>query len=180
MKRLSLFIVVFAFGFVYAQDFNQSMVKIMKNMKGYTVDLVEKMPAEHFSFRPTDSVRTFAEQVQHMVAIQHFFLNFQLKGNGDGNPGEAIQSAFEYAASLEKKDLMPLLNEQFDQCIAFFENASDKDFKREFVFGTPDNSQKSDYFSTAMLVRDHISHHRAQLIVYLRLNNIKPPQYHGF
>ncbi len=30
------------------------------------------------------------------------------------------------------------------------------------------------------LIEDHQTHHRAELLVYLRLNNIKPPEYIGW
>lgn len=30
------------------------------------------------------------------------------------------------------------------------------------------------------LIQDHQTHHRAQLLVYLRLNNLTPPRYSGW
>ncbi|MGK0251702.1 MAG: putative damage-inducible protein DinB, partial [Gammaproteobacteria bacterium] len=30
------------------------------------------------------------------------------------------------------------------------------------------------------LLQDHVTHHRGQLIVYLNLNSIEPPQYSGW
>ena len=30
------------------------------------------------------------------------------------------------------------------------------------------------------LTRDHVTHHRGQMVVYLRLKGLEPPQYVGF
>ncbi|NJL74904.1 MAG: hypothetical protein HC892_07620 [Saprospiraceae bacterium] len=31
-----------------------------------------------------------------------------------------------------------------------------------------------------MLMNDHLTHHRAQMIVYLRLKDVQPPKYVGW
>ena len=41
----------------------------------------EKMPAEHFSFRPTPEVRTYAELFAHTIDTQIYFCN---AGQGRG------------------------------------------------------------------------------------------------
>jgi uncharacterized damage-inducible protein DinB len=48
-------------------------------------------------------------------------------------------------------------------------------------------NEKVDFFAGQMtrrrillLLTDHVTHHRGQLVVYLRLNNIKPPRYRGW
>lgn len=164
-----------------AQDFNSSMKEIMLNMKEYTLEMVELMPEEKLDFRPSDSVRSFKGQVQHLITTNHFLLNYFLKYDEKENR-EAVQK--ESIALVEdnssKSDLLVSLNETFDDIIAFFENASESFYKKEYTFGPPEQPLKKDYFATCMLIRDHISHHRAQLIVYLRLNDIKPAQYRGF
>nr|NIM13383.1 DinB family protein [Candidatus Aminicenantes bacterium]NIM80034.1 DinB family protein [Candidatus Aminicenantes bacterium]NIO82289.1 DinB family protein [Candidatus Aminicenantes bacterium]NIQ68157.1 DinB family protein [Candidatus Aminicenantes bacterium] len=33
---------------------------------------------------------------------------------------------------------------------------------------------------TFMTIRDHVAHHRGQMVIYLRLKGIKPPQYVGW
>jgi uncharacterized damage-inducible protein DinB len=165
---------------VQAQDFNSSMAEIMKNMKAYTVELVALMPEENFDFRQMDSIRTFHKQVQHMISTNHFLLNHYLKGEEKTDAQTDIQNALAYSRKSSKTELLQILNEQFDANIAFFTNASRKQFKKTYTFGTPEDPQVKDYFTTSMLIRDHISHHRAQLIIYLRLNNIEPPQYAGF
>ena len=63
------------------------------------------------------------------------------------------------------------------------------DAVKNAVIKTPDSTlvDKVDFFAGKKtklqilnLLQDHVTHHRGQLIVYLNLNNIKPPKYVGW
>ena len=59
------------FAFVNKDDnvdtgFKNSFTETLKNAKAYTLEVAEKMPAEDYSFKPHDSVRTFGEQMAHI------------------------------------------------------------------------------------------------------------------
>ncbi len=163
-----------------AQDFNKSMAEIMKSMKEYTIEMVERMPEEHFGYRPTDSVRAFNEQVQHMISTEYFLLTYYLKNSEQVAREKVGQDAFILADESEKGKLVNVLAGQFDETIAFFDNAPKTLYLKKYTFGTPEQPLVRDYYTTAMLLRDHMSHHRAQLSVYLRLKGITPAQFRGF
>ncbi|MCB0632641.1 MAG: hypothetical protein KDD15_23045 [Lewinella sp.] len=57
---------------------------------------------------------------------------------------------------------------------------SKKDLKKTFhFFFLPDQPTKS--LATAMMaMRDHITHHRGQLVIYIRMQGIAPEQYRAF
>ncbi|MEQ8417066.1 MAG: DinB family protein [Imperialibacter sp.] len=163
-----------------AQHFNASMASVMKSMKAYTLEMVELMPESSFDYRPVDSVRSFSEQVQHMISTNHFLLNHYLIDKQKGSRQEAGANAAKYAEKSSKKALLAVLGEQFDQTIAFFEKADVLLYDQTFTFGPVDKPIVKDYFTTSMLIRDHFTHHRSQLIVYLRLNDIEPAQFRPF
>lgn len=164
----------------FSQDFNKSMQEIMTNMKAYTLEMMELMPEEKFDYRPTESVRTFRKQLQHTISTHYFLMNHYLKGDGKQDVQSLIQKAQAYADKTTKLELLQLLREQFDESILFFKNGTKKLYKKTYDFGTPEKPEVKDYFTAAMLIRDHIGHHRSQLIVYLRLNNIEPAPFRGF
>ncbi|MEQ8925429.1 MAG: DinB family protein [Fulvivirga sp.] len=65
------------------------------------------------------------------------------------------------------------IDETFDTTIEFISN-----------FNTNRLDDRLDYFGAnrtkrqiLLLLTDHITHHRAQMLVYMRLNGIKPPRY---
>jgi uncharacterized damage-inducible protein DinB len=181
MKKMMIVVLTLvASQHLLAQDFNKSMAEIMRSMKIYTIEMVDLMPQEKFDFRPVDSVRTFKAQVRHIIATNHLFYHHFLLNNGKGDLDAQAERSFAYANQPLKKDLMRLLGEQFDQLITFYEQASSKQYKKTYMLIAPDNSLvKRDYYTLSMLIRDHIADHRSQLIVYLRLNDIKPAAYRG-
>jgi uncharacterized damage-inducible protein DinB len=156
------------------------MAAIMKNMKVSTVEMIERMPEKDFEYRPADSVKTFREQVQHMISVNYFLFNHYFKLEERTTPEIIGQQAAALAKQDEKPDLIGALKQQFDELISFYEQASPMVYQKKFSFGTPEEPLMKDYFSTAMLIRDHLTHHRAQLAVYLRLKGIEPALYRGF
>ena len=70
----------------------------------------EKMPPEHFSFRPTPEVRTYAELFAHTVDTQYFYCN-TVKGGPSPIAGKNLEkSATDKAAVVQMvKDWICLL-----------------------------------------------------------------------
>ena len=61
-------------------DFNESFSQTLKNAKAYTLEVAEKMPAEDFTFKPHDSVRSFGEQLAHIGMSTNFLNAMFIKG----------------------------------------------------------------------------------------------------
>ncbi|WP_339794339.1 MAG: DinB family protein [Imperialibacter sp.] len=179
-KGILIATMVSAAAWCQAQHFNASMASVMKSMKAYTLEMVELMPEDGFDYKPADSVRSFSEQVQHMISTNHFLLNHYLIDKQKGSRQEAGAKAAKYAEKSGKAALSALLAEQFDQTIAFFERADASLYEQTFTFGPVDKPIVKDYFTTSTLIRDHFTHHRSQLIVYLRLKGIEPAQFRPF
>ena len=81
MKKKILLVAFYlpAFAFVifnesHAQsltDIKTQLVKDWERAKAYTADYLNTMPADKYSFRATDSIRSFAQQMLHLAqAIQ--------------------------------------------------------------------------------------------------------------
>src|SRR5262245_23209790 len=49
-------------------DLKQQVIKDWQRAKDYTVEYLNTMPADKYSFRPVDSVRNFAGQMLHLAA----------------------------------------------------------------------------------------------------------------
>ena len=72
-----------------------------------------------------------------------------------------------------KKEMIAAIDETFDKTIAFISNFEiDKLEERLDYFGL-DRTKRQ----VLLLLADHITHHRAQMLVYMRLNGLKPPRY---
>ncbi len=181
MKTTILFICCLAVaGYSGAQEFNQSMAGVLKNMKAYTIEMIDRMPESDFDYRPVDSVRTFREQVQHIISVNYFLFNYYLIQE-ERTASEIIgQEAANFARHTGKAELLNALEQQLDGVIRYYEQAPASVYKKTYTFGTPEEPLIKDHYTISMLLRDHLTHHRAQLALYLRLRDIEPALYRGF
>ena len=163
----------------FRSTFGKEMHDILKNMKTYTLDLIRQMPDEHFEFRPAEDMYTFREQIEHIVGAVHFQYEYFLKGASKVPPSE-IQSIKEELKRMDKDALLAKLSEVFDTVANFYTTVSEKALNESHtLFFLPEKPERS-LRVVSMLLRDHITHHRGQMIVYLRLKGIKPVRYTPF
>ena len=138
-----------------------------ENASQYTIDLIEAMPEEHFDFQPTPETRTFTEQVSHMVDNMTWLSTDYL--------GAEKFDAKEPTTKAEYLEYMRLACAYAGKSIAVaLQDSTLLDTKMDFFAGPMSGRQ------IIRLMNNHVTHHRGQLIVYLRLKGIKPPRYVGW
>jgi uncharacterized damage-inducible protein DinB len=134
--------------------------------KEFTIAVAEKMPAEHYDFKPTPEQFSFAEQMAHL-AMSSLYRFAQLTGEQFKPP----------AKDLSKPAVIRLLNESFDYVLAKLpsitaEQTTGKTFDVKWE-GRPVANGREMMLNMFM----HVAHHRAQAEVYMRLKGIAPPTY---
>ena len=65
------------------------------------------------------------------------------------------------------------INETFDKTIEFISNFSISLLDERLDYFGSDRTKRQ----VLLLLADHITHHRGQMLVYMRLNGQKPPRY---
>ena len=139
-----------------------------ENAKEYTMEFAKAMPSEKYDFAPVPEEMTFGRQLVHicgnMIWLSSAFLGAPPFGKNVDHPSE------------KKEDVIGLLEESFD----YVSEAIDK-------FPEDELDEVVEFFAGPMtkrhvflLMTDHVTHHRGQLVVYLRLNEIEPPRYRGW
>lgn len=160
------------------------MADILENTKAYTMALLKQMPEDRWDYRPHPAVRTFREQVEHIVTVLDFQTNFVLARYDFKGEIDQLRKVFgEVAARNNGKsrtELLARLEHNYAVAAKVCRELSKKDLRKTFnFFFFPDQPTKS--LATAMLaMRDHITHHRGQLIIYLRMLDIEPTTYQAF
>jgi len=160
---------------INSYDFKTSFIKVLENAKAYTLEVAEAMPAEDYTFRTTDSVRTFGEQLAHIGISTQFILVKLIKG--EELPESDIT---EQGIGESKETTIALLNKSFDDIIETLNSMDNATLNEKFIlFFLP---EKPEYFKHEgfVFLRDHITHHRGQAIVYLRAKGHQAPQYRAF
>lgn len=132
-------------------------------MKIWMVASAEKMPEENYSFKPTDSVRSFGQLVGHIADAQYLFCATAL---GEKNPGLKIEQT-----KTSKADLVAALKDAFAYCDKAYNTMTDAAAGETVKLFGNDMPRP-----IVLTVNDmHDAEHYGNLVTYLRLKNMVPP-----
>jgi len=174
-STLCAFILSFAFSFagkaqLSMNDIKDQMVKDWTRAKAYTVEYLNTMPANKYSFHAVDSIRSFAEQMLHLASG-----NILLMMNAaDIKPSSWFASDIEHSKTAQGKDsVMYYVTNSYDYCIDAVKNF---DINRWNESTKMFNMFTQSRYALMNKAFEHQGHHRGQTTIYIRLQGIKPPQ----
>jgi uncharacterized damage-inducible protein DinB len=133
--------------------------------KAYTQSYMDAMPADKYGYRPTDSVRTFAQQLLHMVDGTYFL----------GNMATGIQHPrrdYEHMKDQGKDSVAAAVNASYDYMIDALQKTDPGTFLSQVKMGNFSFTKLQWYNK----VFEHQTHHRGQTTIYIRMVGLKPPQ----
>ncbi len=140
----------------------------LKNAKAYTLEVADLMPAEYYIYSPTAEQMTFAEQLIHLSSNLR---RLSFKVSGKQPPPAKLD-----AELTEKAEIREVLEESYEYALAVMEEFDPEQLADTVDFFAGPKSK----LQIINLINDHQSHHRGQLMVYLRLKGILPPRYVGW
>jgi uncharacterized damage-inducible protein DinB len=151
------------------EDIRAQMGKDWERAKLYTVDYLNTMPADKYSFKAVDSIRSFAQQMLHLAQGNLFLMS-----NATSiQPPAFLRSDLEHSATAQNKDsVMYYVTTSYDYCINAVKNADLNTWGEKIkVFGMEETK-----FAMMQKTFEHQTHHRGQTTIYIRLVGIRPPQ----
>jgi uncharacterized damage-inducible protein DinB len=153
-----------------ADAIKAQMVKDWERAKAYTIDYLNTMPENKYSFKAVDSLRSFAMQMLHLASGNVFIMM-----NATGQPPLSwLSPDIENRATAQKKDSVTYyVTTSYDYCINAVKNFdSNKWGEKTKMFNTYEETR----FALMNKTFEHQGHHRGQTTIYIRLQGIKPPQ----
>jgi uncharacterized damage-inducible protein DinB len=149
--------------------FLQTSLTKLKNAKAYTLAVADLMPETLYGYKPTPEEMSFGEQLLH-IAGNLGWLSSTYLGNGE-NPVAKDDSKLK-----DKAGIRIVLTKTYDYAIGVLEvlEKNQLGVPVQFFAGPMTKLQ------IITLINDHQTHHRGQLMVYLRLNGLVPPKYVGW
>ncbi|GAC1419347.1 MAG: hypothetical protein NVSMB67_09320 [Flavisolibacter sp.] len=166
---LSLFL--FVSSHLYAQKIKDSLLSELSikwaNAKDYSLKIAELMPETEYNFKPVQDEMSFKEQLLHIRDnILWLSLSYLLvKGSNEKKD----------LKNMSKVDVIKSLRNAYDEGLKAHNISSDQLNEIVNFFAGPKTKRQ-----ILILMHDHQAHHVGQLIVYLRLKGIKPPEYIGW
>lgn len=151
-------------------DFAKDFYPVWQRSSTYLLEVARAMPADNYGYQPSEEVFTFGEQLLHIAANLYYLNATYISGQEPEDLDLDIEGKI-------KDEIIQNLQEALAQVdISYQTLASGEDEEELMLFGRIAADKKR----VLMLMRDHITHHRGQLVVYLRLNDILPPSYVGW
>jgi uncharacterized damage-inducible protein DinB len=161
------------------EDSPNSFVMMLKATKAYTLEIAEAMPEDKYTFKPSDSVRSFGEQLAHIGMSSKFLLGMFVKGEQMPTDPEVFANIgkMEKEMGASKAACIKTLNEAFDSLISTYQSMNAESLSETFEVPFDPNKPKFTKDQGFQFIKDHIIHHRGQALVSLRMQGIKAPAY---
>jgi hypothetical protein len=145
----------------------------VKNLEHDLVPAAEAMPEDKFSFTPSNGefkgVRTFAEQIKHIAAV-----NYELGAAIlSEKPPVDIGDESGPASITSKADILKYLNDSFLYVHKAIDTINEKNLTG--TVKSPFGEYKVTRLGLATTVAWHGFDHYGQVVEYLRMNGIVPP-----
>lgn len=143
------------------------------NLEREFVSAAEAMPEDKFGFAPTNGefkgVRTFAEQIKHVAAVNYELAAAILQEK----PPVEINDEMGPAAISTKADILKYLNESFAYVHKAIATINEKNLADPLR--SPFGEGSVTRLGLATSVSSHGFDHYGQMVEYLRMNGIVPP-----
>jgi uncharacterized damage-inducible protein DinB len=174
MKRVVLSILIFFSLFLVDSSFSQETpssgfraeyLKQLDAVSDKLVELAEAVPAEKYSWRPSEGVRSMSEVFVHIASGNYFLMKFI-----------GVQPPADFNRDMEKNitekaQVIAAIKKSIEHLRQAALKTSDADLEKAVeLFGQ--NTTYRDVFFTATM---HLHEHLGQSIAYARVNGIVPP-----
>lgn len=151
-------------------DFINDFVERLENSKTYIIKVAELMPKEKYDFKASPESKSFAENLMHTAWALDWHSQ-SLLGGREARDWRTDTELRPHTKS--KEEMIDKLSETFDKTIALLNNFDPSNLNDRLDYFGLDRTKRQIF----LLLADHITHHRGQMLVSLRLNDIQPPRY---
>jgi uncharacterized damage-inducible protein DinB len=174
MKHLLLLLgLVFCTG-IYGQNkipktkFTKMYLPVWEEAESHCIEVAKAMPADLYSYKPTPESKSFGEQLVHIgytieLLTKRYVQGLEIKPNAPD------------ASKMSKEDIIMLLKNGFDYTTQVIRTVEQEKLDETCVMYHSGNTVSRAF--AFFYVQDHMTNHRAKANLYLRMNNIKPPEY---
>lgn len=137
----------------------------------YTLAVAAAMPEEDYHYKPTEEEMSFAEQLMHLAVV----IDWHGFAKADGQEYRPRWDEFK-AGGRSKKEIIDIVDGEFKRAAELIASFDPGRLTETGAYARFTRTRRQFF----LLMADHVTHHRAQLLVYLRLKGVTPPSYIDF
>jgi uncharacterized damage-inducible protein DinB len=128
---------------------------------------VDKMPVEHFAFKPVPEVMSYAEMLTHIVETQYGYCSTV---KGTANPGASLNFKV-----TDKAAVGQLVKDSFAYCDDAFAAVTNENALEMLTRGSAPNQRQLARVNQLTQLIVHGNEHYGNLVTYMRIKGIVPP-----
>ena len=167
MRQVALLAAFAAAAYAQSSSVAADVKMTYQQVKGYILKSADKMPEEHYSFKPVPEVRSFGQLLGHIADAQYAFC-----GSATGAKPEprGIEKS-----KTTKAELTAALKEAFAYCDEAYNQMTDANAGEAVkLFGRDRTRAGALAFNNA-----HDYEHYGNLVTYMRMKGLVPPSSEG-
>lgn len=151
-------------------DFIKDYVERLENSRKYLILVAKEMPKDKYAYKATEESMTFAQNLMHIAWAMDWHSQTLLGGREARNWNTDTELKVD---NKSKEEMIATLDRTFEKTIKLISEFDTNRFNDRLDYLGLNRTKRQIF----LLLADHITHHRGQMLVYLRLNGIKPPRY---
>lgn len=149
-------------------SFTQMYLPIWLEARAHCLAVAEAMPENLYSYKPTDVSKTFGEQMVHIgYTVELLTKRYVL--------GLDVKPIVPDASKMTKAEIIKLVEDGFDYVTTVIQTVDQKKLDETCVMYHSSNTVSRAF--AFFYVQDHMANHRAKSNLYIRMNDIEPPEY---
>ena len=149
-------------------NFTKMYLPVWLEAKSHCLAVANAMPEDLYSYKPTQVSKTFGEQMVHIAYTIELLTQRYVQGM-DVKPNTPD------ASKLTKQEIIKLLEKGFEYTTDVIHSIEQKQLDETCVMYHSGNTVSRAF--AFFYVQDHMANHRSKSNLYLRMNNINPPEY---
>jgi uncharacterized damage-inducible protein DinB len=128
----------------------------------------DKMPAEHFGFRPSPDVMTYSELLGHLMNTQYGYCN-AVKG------GPSPAAGRDFMKTTDKAAMIQIVKDSFAYCDDAFAGLTEANALEMISVGVAPNQRQIGRANQLTQLVVHGNEHYGNLVTYMRIKGVVPP-----
>ena len=176
MNNLLMGVVCFLFSLgIHAQientpktEFTRMYLPVWEEARDHCLDVARAMPEDLYAYKPTEVSKTFGEQMVHIGYTIELLTKRYVQGM-------EVEPNAPDANAMTKSEILDLLEKGFTYTTQVIYSIEQKQLDETCVMYHSGNTVSRAF--AFFYVQDHLTNHRAKANLYLRMNDIEPPEY---
>ena len=149
-------------------EFTRMYLPVWEEARDHCLEVARAMPEDLYAYQPTEVSKTFGEQMVHIGYTIELLTKRYVQGM------EVIPQTPD-ANFMSKNEILELLEKGFEYTTQVIYSIGQEQLDETCVMYHSGNTVSRAF--ALFYVQDHLTNHRAKANLYLRMNDIEPPEY---